>query len=283
MTANLSQPTWGTKPSPGKCQLFRQAVVFLLSAVLWTGCAGPKAASGGDPRNFEFSKDTFSYANGLVWEYSYDANGKWTTRRREPRPTYFQHCFVVSRSACQFFEYARFERSLPKADKDTYRSLIRRVVSTSLHTTLPPDQKIVIPGYADLRSFSRDYEKLLQAECGGVWRCYFQRGNWRMIFPFTRNQQEQVAEQLQQHLQERGAVVVHVARFPSLSINHAVVFFGAKADSEQIDFATYDPNEPGAPTNIRFDRTTKTFYMPYNAYFPGGRVDVYQIYDRFPY
>jgi len=283
MTVNLRQPapchTFWTIPAV----ILRAIALGVLVIVVCGGCAAPKQADFPAARRFNFATDTFSYANGLVWEYNYDANGKWTTRRREPRPTYSQHCFVVSRSACQFFENARFDPALPKADPETYRSLVERVVASSLDDVLPPERKIVIPGYADLRSFSRDYEHLLQAECGGAWRCYFQRGNWRMIFPFGRHHQEEVAEKLQLQLQENRPAVVHLVRFPQLSINHAVVMYEAKADSNHIDFLTYDPNEPGSPTVIRYERADKTFYLPSNAYFYGGRVDVYEIYDRFPY
>src|SRR5271166_2470377 len=63
-------------------------------------------------RRFEFERDTFAYPNELVWEYRCDANGKWTTRRRATKPSYSQHCFVVSRCACQFFENAVFDPAL---------------------------------------------------------------------------------------------------------------------------------------------------------------------------
>jgi len=283
MTENVRQAAKRILPLAINPRLFSHAVLLWVVASLWAGCAGPTKAGDGTGRRFEFSKDTFAYANGLVWEYRYDDNGKWTTRRREPKPSYSQHCFVVSRSACQFFENARFDSTLPKADDDTYRHLVRRVVSSSLGSTLPRDKKIIIPGYPDLRSFSHEHERLLQAECGGAWRCYFQRGNWRMILPFSRHQQEHVAEKLQQQLQHKGPVVVHVVRFPDLSINHAVVIFDAKSASNRVDFVTYDPNEPAGPTNIRFDCATRTFHMQPNAYFPGGWIDVYPIYDRFPY
>jgi hypothetical protein len=281
MTVNVRQAASST-PLPIQLVFLGEAFAMCLLALL-CGCAAPKQADCPADRPFAFSSDTFSYANGLVWEYKYDANGKWTTRRREPRPTYSQHCFVVSRTTCQFFENARFDSGLPKADEETYRSLVGRVVSSSLADALPPERKIVIPGYTDLRSFSEDYESLLQAECGGAWRCYFQRGNWRMIFPFSRHHQEQMAEQLQEQLKEKRPAVVHVVRFPSLSINHAVVVYKAKAESNHVDFVTYDPNEPASPTVIRYERGAKTFYLGHNAYFPGGRVDVYEIYDRFPY
>jgi hypothetical protein len=104
-----------------------------------------------------------------------------------------------------------------------------------------------------------------------------------MIFPFSRRHQERVAEELQEQLQNRGAVVVHLVRFPQLSINHAVLIFGAKTSGQYVEFNTYDPNEPEHAVTISYDRVTRRFNLPANAYFPGGRVDVYPIYDRWPY
>jgi len=260
--------------------LWLGAHLCLLVLLIFTvsGCATAK--TGSSQRRFNFEKDTFSYANGLVWEYRFDENGKWTTRRREPPPRYSQHCFVVSRSACQFFENASFHPELPKADEQAYARIIRRVIGTSLRQPLPEADKIVVPGYEDLRSFSTDHEKLLQGLCGGAWRCYFQRGNWRVVFPFSRGQQSKMAERIQDELRRHGAVVVHLIRFPQLSINHAVLIFGCKLGTESIEFDTYDPNDPSRPVTITYDRSRRTFTLPTNSYFYGGRVDVYSIYDR---
>jgi hypothetical protein len=257
--------------------------LLLCLALLGGGCATPSHPEATTARRFDFQKDTLSYENGLVWEYFYDTNGKWTTRRRSPQPSYSQHCFVVSRSACQFFENAEFAPQLPKTDEASYRHLVRQLVHTSLRSPLEPGHKIVFPGYPNLRAFSTEHEQLLKAECGGAWQCYFQRGNWRMIFPFRRRQQAHVAEELQEDLQSRGATVVHLVRFPQLSINHAVLLFGAKTKGDNIEFDAYDPNEPSQPAILTFDRNTRTFYLPYNAYFRGGRVDVYPIYESMLY
>ena len=260
---------------------FLKRWLLLALCAFLTGCV--TASHWAPARAFDFSRDTFSYANGLVWEYRFDEQGKWTTRRRDPRPDYSQHCFVVSRSACQFFENAIFRPDLPRTEPAAYRRLVEDVVRTSLRKPLPPERRIVIPGYADLRSFSRDHEKLLQTACGGAWRCYFQRGNWRMIFPFTRHQQARVVADIQSELSRSGAVVAHLVRFPQLTINHAVLVFAAKPREKTIEFTIYDPNDPSAPATLTYDRATRSFSLPTNNYFPGGRVDVYPIYDRWPY
>ncbi len=253
----------------------------LVLLVCVCGCASPKL--GKAPRKFDFSKDTFAYANELVWEYGYDTNGVWTTRRREPPPDYSLHCFVVARSACQFFENARFEPQLPPADEAAYRRLIHRVVKTSLRKPLPPGKAVIIPGYADLRSFSKAYEPVLKAECGGAWQSYFQRGNWRMIFPFTRHQQLGVAQRATARLMEGHPVLVHLVRFPQLTINHTVVLIDVKSLPQALEFTVYDPNEPSTPTTLAFDYQTNTFTFPRDSYFQGGRVDVYELCHRWDY
>src|SRR5262249_25447787 len=148
---------------------------------------------------------------------------------------------------------------------------------------VPEENKIVIPGYADLRTFSEAQEPLLKAECGGAWESYFQRGHWRMIFPFTRGHQEQVAAQLLEHLRADRPLIVHLVRFPKLTITHAFVFFEAKEAENKIQFITYAPTQPAEPVTITYDRAKSTFFLPANTYYPGGRVDVYEIFYKWDY
>jgi len=245
------------------------------------GCASRRPPVRAE--SFEFSKDTFAYANELVWEYAYDANGHWTTGRREPKPTYALHCYVVARSAQQFFESARFDLQQPRADETTYRRLIHRVVSTNPRKPLSPGDRIIIPGYADLRSFSKENEALLKAECGGSWQSYVQLGNWRLIFPFTRHQQLEVAKRVMARLQENHPVLAHVVRFPQLTINHTVLIFAAQELTNSIQFTAYDPNQTAEPLILTFDYGSNTFVQPPCAYFPGGPVNVYEICHRWDY
>jgi len=242
------------------------------------GCASPPAHRFSPPRQFAFERDTFSFPNALEKERHFDANGKWVSRWIKPRPDYTLHCFVVSRATLQFFEHAHFAPELAKVDEQTYRKLIRRVVRTDPRNVLPDSEKIVIPGYADLRSFSGEQEGLLKETCGGAWHSYVQRGHWRMIFPFTRLQERRVAQRLLEEVTNNQPVVVHLVRFPQLSINHAVVIYDAQKTDAGFDFKTYDPNTPEAPTSIHFQEKEGTFTMAMNDYFPGGRIDLYEVY-----
>src|SRR5512133_1207623 len=114
---------------------FRRAAgsfLYVAMLALAVGCAGPKPAhidARVSHRRFDFSRDTFHFANELVWQYSYDDQGHWGGHRREPKPDYTLHCFVLARSAAQFFREAEFDPGSSIADEDTYRKLVREVVA----------------------------------------------------------------------------------------------------------------------------------------------------------
>lgn len=240
------------------------------------GCATKKGPTGARP--FDFRTDTLSYANELDWEYAFDAQGKWSGTKSEPPPEYALRCFVVAKVARQFFANARFDPSLSTADPETYRRLIRRVVGSPARKTVAADQRIVIPGYADLHTFSEAQEATLKLESGGAWRSYFQRGNWRMVMPFSHDGQASVARYMSASLERDWPPVVHVVTFPSLSLNHAVVIFDEATTDDEIRFSAYDPNDPQQPITISFDRALKEFSFPRTPYFPGGPVHVYEVY-----
>lgn len=253
-----------------------------LLVVFLCGCA-TQPVSPARVRPFDFQRDTFAYPNELLWVYHFDAGGHWSHEHREPRPDYANHCFVLARSARQFQQYAKFDPDLPVADEATYRRLIRRVVSINPRRVLPEWEKVVFPGYGDLREFSAAREKLLKQECGGAWESYFQRGNWRMIFPFSRTSQERSAEQLAAELQTGWPPIVHLVRFPQLTINHTILLYDCADSGKEIVFLAYDPNAPDKPKRLVFDRARRTFLYPPSNYFLGGRVDVYEIYCSWDY
>lgn len=257
-------------------------VVAALVAAVLAGCAHPPASTpAGEPLRFE--RDTLAYPNELRHEYGYDADGEWRSWPRTPVPDYTLHCFALVRTVRQFFGHARFEPDRPVADPETYRELVRRVVAADPAGSRPQHARVRVPGYASLREFSRAHEALLKDETGTFWESYFHRGNWRMILPFTRRHQERTATELRQTLERKDPPIVHVVRFPSLAINHVVLLFDQRETEAGVEFTAYDPNDPGAPIRVVWERTTRSFRFPRTAYFPGGAVDLYRIYHRFPY
>lgn len=255
------------------------ARAFCLTVLLAAGGCASAPRTGSPGRPFDFRADTFSYSNQLVWEYRLDpATGKTVTSKHEPPPEYSHHCFVVARAAKQFFNHARFDPAAPKATN--YVPLVRKVLARSARSEWADNEKIVIPGYANLRGFSQDQMKLLQHECGGAWQSYFQRGHWRMIFPFSDRHQQRTATELATAINEHRPQIVHVLRFPSLGINHAMLIYGVERASGETRFLAYDPNNADSPTALTFHETDRRFTLPANHYFPrGGTVSVYRVFQ----
>lgn len=230
-------------------------------------------------RRFVFERDRFAFANELLWEYQFDAQtGRMTTLVRQPKPDYVLRCFVLTAAARKFFQHATFVGDQPRVTEGEYRSAIRQVLARSPRDISGAEQRIVIPGFDGLRSFSAALEPVLKAECGGAWRSYVLRSHWRMIFPISRRNQALTAERLQRTLATDGTAVVHLVRFPSLTINHGVILFGSRTVDGGVEFDVYDPNDPRKPTRLTYHTATRTFSFPANLYWSGRELNVIEIY-----
>ena len=229
-------------------------------------------------RRFEFTRDSFAFANELVWAYDWDpATRKMTFGRREPKPDYVHRCFALARVARQFFYHARFAADQPLATDDIYRQCVHAVMVRNPRIPCKPEAQIIIPGFAGLREFSRAQEKLLKIACGGAWRSYFLRSHWRMIFPFSRAHQTRTAGGLIAALKRHYLPIVHIVKFPSLTVNHAIVLFDVTETGRGWEFTAYDPNNVDKSERLTFDRATQTFFLPANSYWPSGALDVSHI------
>src|SRR5213593_1382810 len=102
--------------------------------------------------SFSFAADTFAFPNLIA------------ARHPNEPDIYAHYCFVLARGVRQFTQFARFDPALPKLDHAAYVERVKRVVERPARdTALPPDDRIVIPGYANLRAFSRDEESAVKA------------------------------------------------------------------------------------------------------------------------
>jgi hypothetical protein len=231
------------------------------------------------PRRFVFERDSFAFANELVWEYHLDpATGKMKFSPRVPKPDYVHRCFVLVRAARQFLYHARFDGQAGIAEDATYRSLVSKIVSRNPRLAASMRNQIVIPGFASLREFSAARPHVLQQECGGAWRSYFLRSHWRMVFPISRAHQQTTASRLERALRGGFSPIVHLVKFPALTINHGMILFEAATTGGGWTFSAYDPNDPRQPTIIKFDGATRQFSLPANTYWAGGELDIIQIF-----
>ncbi|MGO8696624.1 MAG: hypothetical protein ACLQVY_02750 [Limisphaerales bacterium] len=230
------------------------------------------------PRPFVFPGDAFAFANQTYWEYHFGPNGKTTFRPRPTKPDYGHRCFVLTRAARLFLFHSRFDPAQPALNDEGCRRRVREVLSRRVHQTCAPEHRVTIPGFANLRQFSAAKEKLLKAECGGAWRSYVLRSHWRMVFPISRAHQARTAASLRAALQRGFSPVVHLVKFPALTINHSMLFFDAEETAQGIEFQAYDPNNAAQPEKIHFDAARKTFRLPPNPYFAGGDLDIIEIF-----
>jgi hypothetical protein len=212
--------------------------------------------------------------------------GRMTHRRQVPPPEYTQRCFVLVRLAKEFHQHARFEPQAPRVSAEDYRRAVRRVVRRSPRRESPEARRVVIPGFAGLRELSEVHGDLLREEGGGSWQSYVQRGHWRMVMPFGGRQRQRLADRLAARLVEGGdgpPAILHVIRFPDLTINHALLVYAVEPTEGGYQFFTYDPNDAERPVDLFFHRETRRWELPTLPYFPGGPVDVYEIYSSLMY
>jgi len=239
----------------------------------------PKNCQTSGPRQFEFELDTFAFENETLWEYHFDtARGKTSFSPRDPKPNYVHRCFVLTRAARQFLYHARFDPGQKAPDDPACRRLIREIVARNPRRPCSPEKQIVIPGYARLREFSGARAPLLKAGCGGAWRSYVLRSHWRMVFPISRAHQAGTAASLHAALQQNVPPIIHLVKFPSLTINHSMLVFAAAKNAEGLHFKAYDPNNPKQPSRLSYDHKTRTFSLPPNHYWAGGALDIIEIY-----
>lgn len=187
----------------------------------------------------------------------------------------------MARAARQFFASARFDPAAPSVDHAAYARLARAVLATDPRK--PAAERIVIPAYSDLRSFSQAHEALMKDVLAGPWQSYLQRGNWRMIFPFRADQQQQVAKRLLAALADGWPPIIHVLRYPNLIINHMVLVYDAEETPTEIRFHLYDANDATRPVLLTYDRAARAFSFAATAYFPGGPVKAYDVYHGLVY
>ena len=239
--------------------IVKPLVVLLLGvALLLSACAtGPllapafdgSAGEGARSPDFAFASDTFAFPNLI--------------RARHPGADdlYANYCFVLARGLRQFSQFARFDPGRPKLDRAGYRELVERVAARApWQPALPPGERVVIPGYANLREFSQAEEAAVKEGLGSRFWTLWHWTNWRAGFVVTRAHQENVAREIVTELRAGRLVQLLVTNLPTIELNHTVVAFEARDTQRGIEFAVWDPNDPSAAGVILFDRVERRFW-----------------------
>lgn len=198
---------------------------------------------------FVFERDTFAFPNEI------------RAKTPDRDDLYANYCFVLARSLRQFFLSARFDPAAPRLDREGYVERVRRVVSRPpWQPALPPAERVVIPGYANLREFSRAEESAVKEGLGGRFWTFVHWTNWRVTFPVSQEHQAHVLEEIREDLAAGRLVQLLVTNWPKPELNHTVVAFESHADGAETALTVWDPNEPGAPGTITFDTARGRFW-----------------------
>ena len=257
----------------------KSAGVCWLSVVAAVTLTGPGVIAS----DFRFDRDTFAFANQTVFEYH---EGHPSLRRGSSvrRDMYKRHCFVLCRTAMQFKKFARFDPRGAPLDDASLAARIRAVTHRQPWAEpLPQDQRIVFPGYKDLREMSKARRELVQLNIGHGWPSYFRISNARMIFQEGAGYQEETHARLNATLAREELFAGFLTTYPRLSINHSVLVYKRKSFSPNPGVETYlvyDPNHPESPRELTWSPHTRSFSYQKDWDFVGGYVRIYQVYGK---
>ena len=226
-------------------------------------------------REFDLHRDTFAFSNDTAFQYGVDEQGKLHFSLRKKPADFAHRCFVLTRAVLQFRQFARFEPQTPRLSRDEYRLRIKQICRVPVWSSRL--ERIVIPGYADLHSFSAAYEGLLKENLGNWLPSYFRVGNWRMTMGHLRVGQAAAARWLSASLDRGQPRALYLARFPSM--NHVVIPYAQQREAGgNISFTVYDPNYPNEPSWLFYRASARSFEFEPRWYFPGGRVNVMRVF-----
>lgn len=226
-----------------------------------------------------FDQDTVGFANMTVFEYQ---NGIARVRRGESakQKRYTRRCFVLCRTTMQFKKFARFDPHAPPLDDQDLAKRIRQVTRRAAwRDALPDDQRVVFPGYANLRQLSKARGFIVQRNIGYGWPTYWRLGNARTFFEPGIGYQEKTHQKLNAILGRGDLFIAFLTTLPRMRINHAVLVYAKGAGSAEIDrYLVYDPNHPEGPRQLWWSRPERSFEYQKDWDFVGGHLRVYQIY-----
>jgi len=254
------------------------AVFCWLSAFVAVASARPSTTTPA----FRFDRDTFAFANQTVFEYR---EGHAYARKSKQRgDVYNRRCFVLCRTATQFYKFARFDPRGAPLDDTALAARIRSVTRRQAWAApLPEDQRVVFPGYATLREMSKARGKVLRDNIGLGWTVYLRPSNGRIVYQHDPRYQEEMHAKLNESLGRGHVFVGYLSTFPRITVNHAILVYKQKSLSPDTGierYAAYDPNHPESPRELTWSGKERAFAYQKDVDFVGGFVRVYQVYGK---
>ena len=250
------------------------AVALLAGAACARGPAAPVVAilpplpsPNGSLPHFSFAADTFAFPNMIRARH----NG-------EPG-LYANYCFVMARAVRQFFTTARFDPAAPRLDHEGYVERVRQIVARDPWLPpLPAGERVVIPGYANLRDFSRGEEAAVKDGMGGRFLTWIHWTNWRVSMKVSGRHQQKVLQEIVHDLGHGQLVQLLVTNWPKPELNHTVVAFAYREVPDGVALDVSDPNDPSEPGVITFNTSTSHFEATHVYDTEQGPIRVFRMY-----
>jgi hypothetical protein len=256
----------------------RPLIAFVLTLLLPALACAYVPPSAPAPHPLRYPQDTYAFKNETVWNYNngtVQAGADTTKNQRQ----YTRRCFVLSRSLVQFWKFAKFDPDGKRLDDQQLAARIRQVTERSVWLPILSDKdRVVFPGYHNLREASGDRPDVFRENLGLGWAIYFRPGNFPITLPVDRSTEARVNREIYHDLQENYPTIIWAYRFPSLKLNHVLVIFQGTRDAAGYHYLVYDPNYDDRPMHLDYDNNTRSFRYEASYYFKGGYVNVRAIY-----
>jgi hypothetical protein len=251
------------------------------TSLVWGFIALAFTQSGALASSFRFDRETLAFVNSTVFEYHEGrAQARKASGDQDKPKRYTRRCFVMSRTVLQFHKFARFDpRGAPLNDKELAARIRTVARKQPWHEALPAEQRIVFPGYRDLRDLSAARALVLQENIGLGWPTYFRFGNARMFYKHDPAYQEKTHAGLEATLKRGELFVAYLSDYPILHINHSVLVYAHKGPHSD-HYLTYDPNHPDGPRELKWLPRKRAFDFQKDEEFVGGFTRVFQVYGK---
>ncbi len=190
----------------------------------------------------------------------------------------------MTRTVMQFRKFARFDPAGMPLDDNQLGARIRAVSRHfAWQEPLPENERIVFPGYANLRQMSKACAEVFKENIGSGFITYFRPSNGRMFFQHSRKYQDRTHANLDAALSRGDLFVGYLSTYPKLSINHALLVYAReklRPGDELEHYLVYDPNHAEAPRQLTWSPRERAFSYQKDIDFIGGFVRVYRAYGK---
>lgn len=163
--------------------------------------------------------------------------------------------------ARQFFLHARFEPVQPPPTNERRLALVREVLARKANVPSSADRRVVIPGYANLRDFSRLRGHLLRAESWLVCPCEARTPLVVKAFGSRDAQKVSVARELASSLAAHRPVLVRLHQHRVLKYDRSLLLFSAQDQAGELRCQAYDPTAPNQPVQLTFNHASRAFTL----------------------